>query len=326
MSDPYKKSEEPMLPGISEPTSSPASPAGKQLSDLRAGTRVGPFGPDHALASHFLAPVNAEELRTSATSGLFGEDSSPSAVLQQSLESKLLQRMAAYGSLEYALTWKRWGMPSGPPICALRASGRRTSGKDFGGWPAATKGDSSSSRNSTAKRNKLPPTGIHAGHTLTDMASLSSGEAEVMGAGLAGWPCAVVPNGGRQPKGGKMSATGQTPDGKKRQVDLNWIAKMAGWPLCRANEGTGDKIPPGRTGAPALKSVAGWATARHNDAEKRGQIAADPRNGLPGQAMNSSTAKTKNGAVLNPALARWLQGYPAALDACAPTATRSTRM
>ncbi len=43
--------------------------------------------------------------------------------------------MAAYGSPEYGMTWKSWDMPSGPPICALRASGRRTSGKDFGGWP-----------------------------------------------------------------------------------------------------------------------------------------------------------------------------------------------
>src|SRR5690606_22945963 len=38
------------------------------------------------------------------------------------------------GSLEYALTWKRWDMLWGPPLCALRASARRTSGKGYGGW------------------------------------------------------------------------------------------------------------------------------------------------------------------------------------------------
>lgn len=60
---------------------------------------------------------------------------SPSANLQLSLESKLRQKMGAYGSPEYVLTWKYWDMQSGPQICALRASGHRTSGKGSIGWP-----------------------------------------------------------------------------------------------------------------------------------------------------------------------------------------------
>ena len=43
--------------------------------------------------------------------------------------------MAADGSPEYVLTWKHWDMESGPPICALRARGRRTSDSDCSGWP-----------------------------------------------------------------------------------------------------------------------------------------------------------------------------------------------
>lgn len=35
-------------------------------------------------------------------------------------------------------------------------------------WPTPTVGDSKSTRNSTANRKKIPPTGIHAGDTLTD--------------------------------------------------------------------------------------------------------------------------------------------------------------
>lgn len=38
------------------------------------------------------------------------------------------------GSPEYVLIWKAWDMPAGPPICALRASARRTSGSDCIGW------------------------------------------------------------------------------------------------------------------------------------------------------------------------------------------------
>lgn len=43
--------------------------------------------------------------------------------------------MAAYGSPEYELTWKDWDMQSGPQICALRGSPRRSSDSGFTGWP-----------------------------------------------------------------------------------------------------------------------------------------------------------------------------------------------
>jgi hypothetical protein len=58
-----------------------------------------------------------------------------SASLQARLESALKRRLSSENSPEYALTWKHWDMPAGVPICALRASGRRTSGNGFGGWP-----------------------------------------------------------------------------------------------------------------------------------------------------------------------------------------------
>ena len=55
--------------------------------------------------------------------------------LQMRLEKCLRANLDVNGSPEYALTWKRWDMQSGPPICALRASARRTSVKGFSGWP-----------------------------------------------------------------------------------------------------------------------------------------------------------------------------------------------
>lgn len=67
--------------------------------------------------------------------GLNSYGSSPSAVLQSSLESRLRATLEEHGSMEYGLTWKLWPMRSGAPICALRASGRRTSGSAFTGWP-----------------------------------------------------------------------------------------------------------------------------------------------------------------------------------------------
>lgn len=61
------------------------------------------------------------------TCGPCSATSSPSASLQSSLENRLQARMAAYGSAEYVLTWRHWDMELGQPICALRASGHRTS-------------------------------------------------------------------------------------------------------------------------------------------------------------------------------------------------------
>lgn len=48
--------------------------------------------------------------------------------------------MDVNGSLEYALTWSSWDMPSGPPICRLRASARRTRANGFIGWPTPMAG------------------------------------------------------------------------------------------------------------------------------------------------------------------------------------------
>jgi hypothetical protein len=93
-----------------------------------------PFGPDLAPVNH--SPVRGKD-RGQKIRGISGPSfdvSLPSAILQQYLESRLVARMDVNGSPEYALTWKHWDMPSGPPICALRASGRRTSDKGCTWW------------------------------------------------------------------------------------------------------------------------------------------------------------------------------------------------
>ncbi|GIV82352.1 MAG: hypothetical protein KatS3mg051_1706 [Anaerolineae bacterium] len=74
---------------------------------------------------------------------------SPSAGLQSFLESRLPQMMAGIGSPLYELTWKRWNMRSGPPICALRASARTISASDssgpLSGWATCTVNDATGS-------------------------------------------------------------------------------------------------------------------------------------------------------------------------------------
>ena len=71
-----------------------------------------------------------------------------------------------------------------------------------------------------------------------------------------------------------------------------------------------------------------WPTPRANDAEKRGNVSADPRNGLPGavKLFPTPTARcsqtpcehgeggpdltTSLGGQLNPAWVEWLMGFP----------------
>ena len=116
-------------------TSSPASEGGRSRLSSPDGQQAGRSGPGVARANPSAKPESAKERKTSATFGPLLEPPSKSAGLQRSLESRLRARLAAFGSLEYELTWKHWDMPSGPQICALRASLRRTSDSGCSGWP-----------------------------------------------------------------------------------------------------------------------------------------------------------------------------------------------
>ncbi len=73
--------------------------------------------------------------------GQIGTNSSPSADLQSSLESRLRVRLEGIGSQLFGYKWKLWDMPSGLPICALRASGHRTLGNVCSGWGTPTAGN-----------------------------------------------------------------------------------------------------------------------------------------------------------------------------------------
>jgi hypothetical protein len=155
--------------------------AGPTHCALPDGPTISPSIPVPVPASPLAVRARAKAPGTSATSGPSGRALSPSAVLQLSLENKLRARLDVNGSPEYALKWKHWPMRSGPRICALRASARRTSDNAFTGWRTPTVGDSI---RGVEKNPKLR-------NAKAGTASLNNEAA------LAGWPTPNVPNGGR---------------------------------------------------------------------------------------------------------------------------------
>ena len=124
--------------------SSPDSPSATSSQELESGhtlfaslggLTIGQFGRALAPANLSATQAAALGLLMSGTSGRRGSNSSRSASLQSSLESRLRARTASVGSTLFTLTWKQRATPSGLQICALRASARRTSVSDCGSWP-----------------------------------------------------------------------------------------------------------------------------------------------------------------------------------------------
>ena len=240
-------------PDISSVTSLPESGGGPWPSNSPGGIQLDLFGPAVSHASPSATPEAAGENPTSGTSGLSSSVSSRSANLQLSLENRLRQDLAVNGSPEYELTWKQWGMESGLPICALRASAVRISDSDSTGWPspmaldrprtAETMAKSAAFRKRNANQNTVP---------------LYLGEV----AQLTGWP---TPN-TRDTRRGcnqKQLAT---------EVD-KWLSPMVGWPSPMAGTPANDRYnEAGNTdfSRKVVELMTGWPTPQAADGGKIG--------------------------------------------------------
>ena len=292
----------------------PALGDGPTRSNLLVGIQLDLFGQVQHPANLLALPEQALDFQTPGTSGQSGTNLLKSANLQLSLENRLRANLDANGSLESDLTWKRWDMASGPQICALRASTRRTEGNDFIGWrtPAASDGEGGVMKIIPGKAGR---------YKLRD-------QAPTVETVLTGWPTpdtVAIGDGtdfetqrlallARRERTKAAVKAGKVLAGSGRSMSLQMAAQsvylMESWgtPTAVAHKGAG---PNGNYDKEAQKGnlkgqvrqvyqISGMTTTSPN---------AEPSTGL------------SNAGELNPAHCRWLMGYPTEWDVFADTET-----
>jgi hypothetical protein len=201
---------------------SPESEAGAMLSDSQDGQMKHQSGPAPVPVSRFRALEKDKDTPMKDTFGPLFTASSPSADLQYALASKLRALMDVNGSPEFELTWKTWDMPSGLPICALRASERRTEDNAYSGWPTCAARDWKSGKSNQHGKNARP---------LNEVVSLVS------------WPTPNTMSGGQTSRGGDRK-------------DEKLMGGLVGWTTpCQTDAKCGSQYTENMTGKDLAKDA-----------------------------------------------------------------------
>jgi hypothetical protein len=141
---------------------------GAGLCKSRGGVQTDLFGQEALHASHSHLLERKAVGATTETYGPSGSISSKSAILQQSLESKLAHQLDTDGSIERKSIWNRATTPSGRLYFRLRALERRIDGKDFGSWPTPVTSDAKGSGIGKKELSSMAKEMLWATPTATD--------------------------------------------------------------------------------------------------------------------------------------------------------------
>jgi hypothetical protein len=272
--------------------------AGRMHFALPGGLKTARSGQPPAHASHSPTPGREWEQKIRATYGRCLDAWLAGADLQSSLENRLRQRLAASGSQEYALTWRAWDMRSGPPICALRASAHRTSGKGCSGWPTPSAQEMATRDEEKLRKRReecKARTGNGNGFDLT------LGNA----APLAGWPSPTMMDSEQAGGAGCIAR-------RKRGHSLH--SATAGWATPKPRDYRSEL-------ATEENLQKQWDHPRGKDLNKQATYLAS------GPTPSGTPAATGKPAALalNPRFSLWLMGYPDEWSACGARAMQSSR-
>lgn len=307
------------------------------------GRTTSPYGREAVHANLSARQAKEKGLLTSGTCGPRSSISSVSAALSQSLASRLRAVTALHGSTLYRLTWKERVTPAGRSIPALRASVRRTSGKDCTGWPtprAAETGHSTGNpKRAFDHKSRLEDTVFLIGWvtpSARDWKDTPGMSAERMDghsridqlprqAFMAGWPTPQAFDATNEgaPRQLRYKGTAPSEIGNTRNPntmgsyrgDLKDYAGLAGWPTPQAEKFTKNSKNPQKlkeNGVQTCIADAAW-------------LAYPCRRTVSGEMLIGSTAEMDAGGQLNPALSRWLMGLPIEWDDCAVMVTPLSR-
>ena len=285
---------------LSESISSPGSEDGTTRLSSQDGQLEGRSGQEAAHVSHSAEQGRCGEKPMKDTSGQRCGGSLESAALGRSLESKLRANLDANGSMEYSLTWKQWAIGSREPICALRASGHRTSGNACFGWPTA-------SQRYYKDTAGMSETGTNSDGTVRSRLD-------------------------QLPRAAQL--TGPAPSGGPVETASSDEFRRGGWATASATDGErcGTGITPGMSGQSLTQhaKLAGYPTARTitggaESGVRKQELGRTESGGGDLQAtIEVFRLPNMTGWKLNPRFSLWLMGYPDAWASCGERAMQSS--